>query len=79
VKQAVTQLPAVAPSIGAREANISFRRDSEGKVFYVVADAQSGKEIREVPATAVRAVGQNIEEYLQQQESKITQHVNVKG
>ena len=67
-----------APIIGAQEANITFRRDSNGRVFYVVSDPRSGSEIQELPAQAVRQVGDRIEEFLKQQ-AKVTQHVNVKG
>jgi hypothetical protein len=69
----------VPPVIGSQEANITFRRDSNGRVFYVVSDAQSGKEIRELPTQSVRSVGDGIAELLKKEESQAGPHLNVKG
>jgi len=62
-----------------RQTDVTFRRDSNGRIYYVVADAQSGEEILEVPPKAVREVGQGIEDYLKQEESKTAAHVTVKA
>jgi len=62
-----------------RQTDVTFRRDSNGRVYYVVADAQSGQEILEVPPKAVREVGQGIEDYLKQEESKASAHIEVKA
>ena len=63
-----------------RQTDVTFRRDNNGRIYYVVADAHSGQEILEVPPKAVRDVGQGIEEYLKQEESKSGgSHVKVKA
>jgi hypothetical protein len=62
-----------------RQTDVTFRRDSNGRIYYVVSDAHSGQEIVEVPAKEVRNVGQGIEDYLKQEESKATPHVEVKA
>jgi len=62
-----------------RDTDITFRRDTNGRIYYVVADAQSGQEILEVPTKAVRDVGQGIEDYLKKEESKASSHVKVKA
>jgi uncharacterized FlaG/YvyC family protein len=62
-----------------RQTDVTFRRDSNGRIYYVVADAQSGEEILEVPPKAVREVGQGIEDYLKKEESKAAVHIEVKA
>jgi len=62
-----------------RDTDVTFRRDSNGRIYYVVNDAQSGQEILEVPTKAVREAGQGIEDYLKKEESKATSHVKVKA
>ncbi len=62
-----------------RPTDVTFRRDSNGRIYYVVSDAQSGEEILEVPPKAVRDVGQGIEDYLKQEESKANAHIEVKA
>lgn len=62
-----------------RQTDVTFRRDSNGRIYYVVADAQSGQEIVEVPAKTVRDVSQGIEDYLKKEESKGIPHVEVKA
>jgi len=62
-----------------RDTDVTFRRDSNGRIYYVVADAQSGQEILEVPTKAVRDVGQGIQDYLKNEQSKVTSHVEVKA
>jgi len=77
--EAPATVPNIISPIGGQQTDVTFRRDSNGRVYYVVSDTQSGKEIQEVPAKEVRNVGQEIEEYLKQQEAKATSHVNVKA
>jgi hypothetical protein len=60
---------AVVPAV-QRQTSVTFRRDSNGRIYYVVSDANSGQEILEVPPKAVRDVGQGIEDYLKEQECK---------
>lgn len=62
-----------------RQADITFRRDSNGRIYYVVSDAKSGEEIMEVPSQSVRDVDQGIAEYLQQAESRAGAHVKLKA
>ncbi|HUI51043.1 MAG TPA: hypothetical protein VMV61_06995 [Patescibacteria group bacterium] len=62
-----------------RETDVTFRRDSNGRIYYVVADAKSGEEIMEVPAKAVRDVDQGISDYLKQEGAKGGTHVKVKA
>jgi len=64
---------------GIPQTNITFRRDAAGQFYYVLTDAQSGKEIRQVPPEELRKVGEGIEEYLQKQAAKAGQHVEVKA
>jgi uncharacterized FlaG/YvyC family protein len=62
-----------------RQTDVTFRRDSNGRVYYVVSDSHSGQEILEVPPKAVRDVGQGIEDYLKNEQSKSSSHVEVKA
>lgn len=62
-----------------RETDVTFRRDANGQIYYVVSDAQSGQEILEIPQKLVREVGQGIEDYLKQAQSKAGAHVKVKA
>ena len=57
---------------------VTFRKDSNGKIYYIVTDSESGKEIRQIPADAVRKAAQGIDEFLKQQETK-SSHVEVKA
>jgi hypothetical protein len=68
----------VVPS-QAPPTNVTFRRDEQGKVYYVLTDAESGKEIREVPSVEVRKVGQGIADYLKQEAAQGTSRVKIKG
>ena len=65
-------------SAAAISPDVTFRRDRTGRIYYVVTDATSGKELREVPAKEVRSVGEGIEEFLKK-ESGLTSHVEVKA
>jgi len=47
-----------------QQLSLSFRKDTDGTVYYVVTDEQTGQVVREVPAEAVRHVGDGIEQYL---------------
>ena len=64
---------------GILESNVTFRRDANGQIYYVVTDAKSGKELREFPPAEVRKVGEGIAEYLKQEEAKNTPHIEVKA
>lgn len=62
-----------------RQTDVTLRQDANGRPYYLVSDARSGQEIIEVPPKAVRDVGQGIQEYLKEQESKTTAHVDTKA
>jgi|GEM_PF-2603563 uncharacterized FlaG/YvyC family protein len=62
-----------------RQPDVTFRRDSNGRIYYIVSDAQTGQEILELPAKTVRDVEQGIADYLKQEGSKGGEHVEVKG
>lgn len=68
-----------APETGSLQANVTFRRDSAGQIYYVVTDAQTGKELQEVPAQQVRNVAEGIQEYLKAEQSKHVKPVELKG
>lgn len=69
------------PSGEIPQANVTFRRDDAGQVYYVLTDSESGKEIREVPPAEIRKVGEGIAEYLKQEAAKGSSatHVKVKA
>jgi len=79
VERAATSASAAIVPPTQRQTDVTFRRDSNGRIYYVVADAQSGEEILEVPPKAVRDVSQGIEDYLKQEESKANAHIEVKA
>jgi hypothetical protein len=58
---------------GLLQANVTFRRDQAGQIYYVISDAQTGKELRELPPEEVRKAGQGIEEFLKQEQQKAKQ------
>jgi hypothetical protein len=64
---------------GIAQPAVTFRKDSAGKIYYVVSDPQSGKEIRQIPADAFRKVSEGIDEFLRQLEAKQNSHVEVKA
>lgn len=63
----------------ARETNVVFRRDSNGQIYYVFMDANTGREIQELPPKQVRAVGQGIAEIVKALEEKNSNRLKVKG
>ena len=71
-KASATAHSAPAAATAGRQTAVTFRRDTDGSVYYVVSDARTGDEILQVPPKAVRDAGQGIEEYLKNQESKAT-------
>ena len=64
---------------GYLEANVTFRRDAAGQIYYVVTDAATGKEIRELPAEQVRAVAEGIQEFLKAEQSRGAKSREVKA
>jgi uncharacterized FlaG/YvyC family protein len=79
VEEAATTAGTALVTPAQRQTEVTFRRDSNGRIYYVVSDAHSGEEILEVPPKAVRDLGQGIEDYLKEEESKTTSHVEVKA
>jgi uncharacterized FlaG/YvyC family protein len=78
VDQATTAAGAAVVTPPQRQTDVTFRRDSNGRVYYVISDASSGEEILEVPPKMVRDVGQGIEDFLKEEQSKAS-HVKVKA
>jgi uncharacterized FlaG/YvyC family protein len=68
-----------ATPIVTSQPSVTFRKDPAGKIYYVVTDPQSGKEIRQVPADAVRKAAEGIDEFLKQQEAAHASHIEVKA
>ncbi len=62
-----------------RSTDVTFRRDGNGQIYYVVADAKSGQEILEVPPKNLREMSQSIDEFLKNEEAKASAHVEVKA
>jgi uncharacterized FlaG/YvyC family protein len=62
-----------------RQTDVTYRQDSNGRVYYSISDAKSGQEILEVPPKALRDVDQGIEDYLKAQQSKASSHIKVKA
>ena len=79
VEKAATQSGTAIVTPTQRQTDVTFRRDSNGRIYYIVSDAQSGQEIMEVPAKSVRDVDQGIEEYLKEAESKTGPHVKAEA
>ncbi|HZS72158.1 MAG TPA: hypothetical protein VFA13_09995 [Candidatus Acidoferrum sp.] len=64
---------------GYLQANVTFRRDAAGQIYYVVTDATTGKELRELPAEQVRAVAEGIQEFLKAEQSRGAKSLEVKA
>src|SRR5579862_733394 len=59
--------------------SVTFRRDANGQIYYVVTDSESGKELREVPPEEIRKVGEGIADFLKQEQEKSAPHIQVKA
>lgn len=59
--------PQVLLPFDSEQPSVIFRRDAAGQIYYVLTDPQTGRELREVPAEAVRKVGEGIAQYLKQE------------
>jgi hypothetical protein len=64
---------------GLLESNVSFRRDTNGQIYYVVTDAKSGKELRQVPTEEIRKTGEGIAEYLKREQTKTAARLELKA
>ena len=82
-----TKVPAAEQSVSTQntsvaaspDSSVTFRRDANGQIYYVVTDTESGKELREIPAEEIRKVGEGIADYLKQEQKKPTPHIQVKA
>lgn len=63
----------------APQANLTFRRDDKGQIYYVLTDPRSGKEIREVPPAEIRKVGEGIADFLKEEAAKAVPQVDRKA
>ena len=61
------------------QASVTLRRDASGQIYYVFTDANSGKEIREFPASEVRKAGQGVEELLKQEALRVRHTLDTKA
>jgi len=61
------------------ETNVVFRRDANGQIYYVFTDAQSGRELQQLPPKEVRNVGQGIADLVKELQQKNSNHLEVKG
>jgi hypothetical protein len=49
---------------------LTFRRDRSGRSYYLITDAQSGKELAQLPPESFRNIGEGIESYLKQEQAR---------
>jgi len=63
----------------AQQTNVVFRRDSNGQIYYVFTDANTGREIQELPPKQVRAVGQGIAHFMKDLEEKSSKRLETRG
>jgi len=63
----------------AQQTNVAFRRDSNGQIYYVFSDANTGREIQELPPKQVRAVGQGIADFMKDLEEKSSKRLEIRG
>lgn len=78
-EESTSEAALVNPVISAEQPNVTFRRDANGRIYYVVTNPQSGEEIEEVPPESVRDVAEGIQKYLKQGEPKDHTPLNTKG
>ena len=75
-----TPAPVSAPAPQPiQRTDVTLHQDSNGRAYYLISDARSGQEIIEVPPKAVRAAGQGIQEYLKEEASRASSHVDTKA
>ena len=68
-----------APAEPVLQANVTLRRDTDGKIYYVFTDGNSGKELREFPPSEVRKAGQGVEELLRETAQKAKHPLDTKA
>jgi hypothetical protein len=65
--------------LSEQQTSVVFRRDLNGQIYYVFTDANTGREIQELPPKQVRAVGQGIADFMKVLEQKNSNRLEVKG
>jgi hypothetical protein len=73
------EIPAVQASSVLAAPNVTFKRDSNGQIYYIVTDSETGEELRQLPAEEIRKVGEGIAEYLKREQQKQPTHIRVKA
>jgi hypothetical protein len=56
---------------------LTIHRDATGRMYYVITDAQSGKEIAQLPPEQLRNIGEGIAEFLKLQEAKNAENPHI--
>jgi uncharacterized FlaG/YvyC family protein len=79
VERGTTAAGAAVVTPVQRQTDVTFRRDSNGRIYYVVSDSKSGAEILEIPPKSIRDLDQGIDEYVKEEQSKAGAHVEVKA
>ena len=69
-RTAPTNEPPASIASNLRQTDVLFRRDRNGQIYYVVTDAQSGKELQELPPEEIRKVKEGIADYLREAQEK---------
>lgn len=59
-----------APAVAAPDVSFNMKRDQDGRIYYVVTNANTGEVIREVPSEEVRKVAEGIAAILKQARSQ---------
>jgi hypothetical protein len=65
--------------LASQQLNVGFRKDWDGRTYYVVTESQSGQIVREVPPEDLRRVSRGIEEYLKSQDSSAHPKIDTKA
>lgn len=68
-----------ASASSSPDPSVTFRRDANGQIYYVVTDSESGEELREVPPEEIHKVGEGIADFVKQEQEKTTRHIEVKA
>jgi hypothetical protein len=79
--QSVTESQRAASPLVKQDPLVTIQRDTSGRIYYVITDPQSGKQIGEIPPEEIRNVGDGIAAFLKQLEAKqaASEHITTKG
>jgi hypothetical protein len=61
------------------ELTVGLRKDVDGKIYYALLDAQTGKVVIELPPEEVRRVGRNIQEFLKAEQARHVHKISTQG